>query len=116
MAKREVLMALALVLCCMGPGLKRTAAQGVGKTSNVAWVKFEDPLEHAFSVDVPQDWTVKGGLFRLGFSDTRMMVDMKSPDGKIEIRMGMLRSPAILSRTNCTRGKARFTIWERKRR
>lgn len=34
----------------------------------VQWVKFQDPLEHAFSADVPQGWTAKGGLFRLGYS------------------------------------------------
>lgn len=52
------------------------------------WTTFQDPLEQAFTVDVPQGWTVKGGLFRLGYSDTRPMIDMRSPDGRINIRLG----------------------------
>jgi hypothetical protein len=56
--------------------------------SNLAWTKFEDPLEKAFTLDVPQSWTVKGGMFRVGYSDERILVDMKSPDGKITLRLG----------------------------
>jgi hypothetical protein len=52
------------------------------------FVKFEDPREKAFTLEVPQGWTVKGGLFRLGFSDERPMVDMTSPDGKTNVRLG----------------------------
>jgi hypothetical protein len=57
------------------------------------WVKFQDPLERAFTVDVPRGWTVKGGEFRLGFSDHRMMVDLRSPDGKTNIRFGDVSIP-----------------------
>src|SRR5580704_8341671 len=62
-------------------------------SENVAWVKFTDPLEQAFTLEVPQGWTVKGGMFRLGYSDHREMVDMTSPDGKINIRIGDLSIP-----------------------
>lgn len=43
----------------------------LGRDSSPAWVKFQDPFEHAFTVDVPKGWTAKGGLFRLGYSDAR---------------------------------------------
>lgn len=68
----------------------------VGKTSSgsVGWVRFEDPLEHAFSLLVPQGWTVQGGLFRLGFADHRMMVSVKSPDGKFDLRIGDVSIPS----------------------
>jgi hypothetical protein len=62
-------------------------------SENAAWVKFTDPLEQAFTLEVPQGWTVKGGMFRLGYSDHREMVDMTSPDGKINIRIGDLSIP-----------------------
>lgn len=62
-------------------------------TSNAGWVKFQDPFEKAFTVEVPQDWAVKGGLFRLGYSDFRPMVDLKSPDGKTYIRFGDVAIP-----------------------
>lgn len=66
----------------------RTAA-----SSNARWVKFQDPYEHAFTAEFPQGWTVKGGLFRLGYSDIREMVDLKSPDGKTNIRFGDVGIP-----------------------
>ena len=56
-------------------------------------MKFQDPFEHAFTVEVPQGWTVKGGLFRLGYSDFRLMIDLKSPDGKTYIRFGDVAVP-----------------------
>jgi hypothetical protein len=55
---------------------------------------FQDPFEQAFTVDVPQGWVVKGGLFRLGYSDTRPMLDLVSPDGRVNIRFGDVAIPA----------------------
>lgn len=57
------------------------------------WITFEDPFEKAFSVEVPQGWTVRGGLFRMGYSDERPMVDLISPDGRINVRLGDLSIP-----------------------
>src|ERR1700735_8446 len=57
------------------------------------WVTFKDPFEQAFTTDVPKDWTVKGGLFRLGYSDERIMVDVTSPDRKINVRLGDVAIP-----------------------
>jgi hypothetical protein len=64
-------------------------AQGAG----VAWTRFQDPFEKAFTVEVPQGWTVRGGLFRMGFSDERPMVDLTSPDGQINVRLGDISIP-----------------------
>lgn len=58
------------------------------------WTSFQDPLEQAFTADVPQGWTVKGGLFRLGYSDTRPMIDLRSPDGSINVRFGDAAIPS----------------------
>lgn len=57
------------------------------------WQSYQDPLEQAFKLDVPSGWAVKGGMFRLGFSDHRIMVDMTSADGKVNIRLGDLAIP-----------------------
>src|SRR5580700_3002783 len=70
-------------------GLKTASAQTPG-----SWSQFQDPFEHAFALDVPQGWTVQGGLFRLGYSDERPMVDLRSPDGAIEIRLGDVAIPS----------------------
>ncbi len=62
-------------------------------SANLAWVSFQDPFEQAFTIDVPKGWTVKGGLFRLGYSDHRAMVDITSPDGKVNVRLGDVSIP-----------------------
>jgi hypothetical protein len=67
------------------------SAQGMGAAQS--WTTFQDPFEKAFTVDVPQGWTAKGGLFRMGYSDERPMVDLTSPDGHINVRLGDLTVP-----------------------
>jgi len=76
-----------------GTGQAAEPAQG----ASVSWTQFQDPFEKAFTVDVPQGWTVKGGLFRLGYSDERTMVDLASPDGSIEIRLGDVAIPSYVA-------------------
>jgi hypothetical protein len=87
---------IAIVTGSGGPGAVNSAGTpeaGSAPSSSVTWVKFEDPLEQAFTVEVPKGWTVKGGMFRLGYSDHRVMVDMTSPDGKINVRWGDVSIP-----------------------
>lgn len=59
----------------------------------ISWIQFQDPAEQAFRAQVPRDWKVTGGLYRFGQLDPRLMVDMVSPDGKIDIRIGDYRVP-----------------------
>lgn len=92
-----VIGALVLVLMFCGclrnaPGLQTNHASGAA--SKLAWTQFQDPFEHAFSVDVPQGWSARGGLFRLGYSDERPMVDLHSPDGKVSVRIGDVAVPS----------------------
>ena len=54
---------------------------------------FNDPAEHAFSIKVPQGWKITGGIYRFGPLDPRVMVDMVSPDGKIDLRVGDYHVP-----------------------
>lgn len=76
-------------ICC---ALMAAAVVGPA-VAGVEWTPFQDPFEKAFTLDVPRGWTVKGGLFRLGYSDERPMVDLASPDGKINIRFGDVSVP-----------------------
>ena len=57
---------------------------------NGGWAKMEDPVEHAFTLEVPRGWTWSGGAYRLGYGDIRVMVDVWSPDGKTNLRYGDL--------------------------
>jgi len=81
-------------------------AQGMGSTQS--WTKFQDPIEQAFAVEVPQGWTVRGGLFRLGISDVRPMLDMTSPDGRVNVRLGDLTISdyAVPAQPNTQEGNA----------
>jgi hypothetical protein len=72
-------------------GMKPAGSQAA---VNVSWKQFQDPMEKAFTLDVPQGWTAQGGLFRLGYSDERPMVDLRSPDGTMEIRLGDVAIPS----------------------
>jgi len=54
---------------------------------------FTDPLEHAFTLDVPAGWATRGGLFRIGYSDYRPMVELRSPDGRTIVRLGDVAVP-----------------------
>jgi hypothetical protein len=60
---------------------------GLGGT-NPNWVTVRDTREKAFSIQVPQDWKTYGGLFRFSTIDARMIVDMTSPDGLTNLRVG----------------------------
>lgn len=76
-----------LVACNQAPAIREQPSAQAGKASPTAYTQFEDPVEQAFTIDVPQGWSVKGGVFRLGCFDVRPMVEMKSPDGKIVVRV-----------------------------
>jgi hypothetical protein len=54
----------------------------------VTWVRWVDPTEHAFALDAPAGWTVRGGVKRRGPNDYRNDVVMQSPDGAVTIRLG----------------------------
>jgi len=71
----------------------QSAASGPSAEAPV-WVSFQDPHEKAFTAEVPQGWTVRGGLFRMGYSDERPMIDLTSPDGQTNIRLGDVAIPA----------------------
>ena len=97
MKLRALVFSLGLALMVTGcnhqaPGQVNASPSG-DQSGNVAWQQYQDPLEQAFTLDVPTGWTVKGGMFRLGYSDHRVMVDMTSPDGKTNIRIGDLAIP-----------------------
>ena len=75
------------------PPQEAKSAQTKPASSIVEWTQFQDPIEKAFTIDVPRGWTAKGGLFRLGYSDERPMVDVTSPDGAVNIRFGDVSIP-----------------------
>lgn len=55
----------------------------------ISYVRWRDPNEQAFELEVPRGWAVEGGIFRGGFSvDVRFAMRLTSPDGEIRITAG----------------------------
>jgi hypothetical protein len=52
------------------------------------YVRWSDPNEGAFSVEVPADWRVEGGVFRFAAVDVRTEFSVTSPDNQIRIMGG----------------------------
>lgn len=67
------------------PGEAAAPATGPGGLQDV---RFSDPREGAFTVDVPAGWKTEGGLFRFHAIDPRAAVESGSPDGQMRIRVG----------------------------
>ncbi|MDE3167780.1 MAG: hypothetical protein KGN36_18410 [Acidobacteriota bacterium] len=55
---------------------------------NPRWVRWQDPKENAFSLEVPAGWTVDGGALRFAAVDIRKTVRATSPDGRIRVTGG----------------------------
>jgi hypothetical protein len=90
-----VLFAVSFANVACRSSAKAAGNQSAGAAaSSPAWVSFQDPYEKAFTAEVPQGWTVRGGLFRMGFSDERPMIDITSPDGQTDVRLGDVAIPA----------------------
>jgi hypothetical protein len=54
----------------------------------VSYITVRDQREQAFSISVPQGWKVVGGMFRYRIAYPRLVVDMTSPDGMTNVRVG----------------------------
>lgn len=85
---RAVISLSLLFVASPGGPASTLYAQGAGWSGG--WIRMEDSLEHAFTLDVPRGWTWSGGAYRLGYGDIRVMVDVWSPDGKTNLRFGDL--------------------------
>lgn len=67
-----------------------------GGTVLPAFVVWKDPLENAFSIEVPKGWKVDGGLHRFASVDTRVELVATSPDNAITIRIGDKEIPPFV--------------------
>jgi hypothetical protein len=52
------------------------------------FVRWTDPREYAFSLEVPEGWQIEGGMFRGGVVDTRPAVELTSPDRQVRVTYG----------------------------
>jgi hypothetical protein len=68
----------------------RSSTKGASTAANkgLRFVRWDDPKEHAYSVEVPQGWTIEGGAFRVEPSDVRMMNRVISPEKDMMVQVG----------------------------
>lgn len=59
-------------------------------------VRWEDPAERAFSVEVPAAFQTTGGAARLGSVDVRVSVRSAAPDGSMSIAIGDSTIPPMI--------------------
>jgi len=55
---------------------------------SIQYVRWSDPNENAFSLEVPAQWSVQGGTFRFSAMDVRSGVELQSPEGDVWIKVG----------------------------
>lgn len=86
--KRAAVMRSLLMVSILGSILAFRPDSMLIAQSSVSWISVRDTREQAFSIDVPKGWKTYGGMFRFSSVDARPFVDMTSPDGKSNIRVG----------------------------
>ncbi len=61
--------------------------------SRINYVRWTDPRETAFTIEVPAGWKVEGGLIRVSAVDPRGVWAVTSPDGSVKITGGDAQVP-----------------------
>ena len=93
-----------LTACFVASGLALAAALGgctrpigppAASAATQRWVRFTDPVEHAFSLEAPAGWVVEGGSRRVSANDVRTGVVARPPDGSMELFFGDSDTPAF---------------------
>ena len=64
--------------------------------SEIHYVSWTDPLEGAFTIQVPEGWSVEGGMIHRNALDPRTVVVLKSPDGAITLSGGDAELPGFV--------------------
>ena len=93
--RRNAFIGLFVIAVVVGAILALNHPSMLNAESPVSWVTVRDTREQAFSIDVPKGWKTYGGMFRFSSVDARPLVDMTSPDGKSNIRVGDATIPGV---------------------
>jgi hypothetical protein len=67
---------------------------------SASWVKWTDPIEGAFTVDVPAGWQVVGGTLRSTPSEPRAVIHARASDGSAQIFIGDEKIPDFIEPQN----------------
>ncbi len=77
------LSSFCLALCFFCAAISRAQRA----SGDVKWISYTDSAEGAFSMDVPYGWQIQGGMYRFGYFDVRWMINIRSLDGKVILRI-----------------------------
>lgn len=80
-------------LAFSGPSSEARAAP------RLRYVRWHDPHENAFSLEAPEGWQIRGGLFRMASVDVRGAWQVVSPEGDIVITGGDAELPPFTEPT-----------------
>lgn len=83
---------LASILSSFHPVIERRSGSSGPKFTDLQYYRWEDPDEHAFSVEVPRGWSIQGGLKRYSPTDCRPGVNLISPQRKVNV---FFKDPSI---------------------
>jgi len=90
-SKRLTVLCLAITLAfvdCAAAINPSTDTNSLPKSAaGLNWVRYTDSAEGAFSMEVSLGWQIQGGMYRFGYFDVRWMMDIRSLDGKVIIRI-----------------------------
>ena len=75
---------------------KQPDAAEPASTPAVTYVRWADPKEKAFTIDVPKGWKIEGGLIRFNAVDPRAVVGATSPDARVKVQFGDASHPTCI--------------------
>ncbi len=95
--QKETLIAIVKSLVFTEPSepMKENQSPKTEELPTLQYVRWEDPREKAFSLEVPKGWKINGGLFRFASVDVRSCVELTSPNEKIRITGGDQEIPTF---------------------
>ncbi len=76
-------------------GPKEVSGSKAAASPSIRYVRWHDPTEGAFSIEVPEGWTTKGGISRPAAVDVRVAWVTISPEGDIRITGGDTSLPTF---------------------
>jgi len=87
-AQRETLCRVLASVSTAGSAPNSSASGASSAPGELSYVAWTDPIEHAFTTQVPQGWKVTGGIFRAAPVDVRPQVNVGAEDGQIFMQFG----------------------------
>jgi len=61
----------------------------------ISYIPWQDPIERAFSLEVPETWQAQGGTYRRASVDLVHVLQTASPDGRIQIQFNDSNIPVF---------------------